>query len=162
MPSFGDTIRNATRRLAANPSIALSLIAIAISLSAVLYQVQQNLLVRTQNEIAVHGMLIERNARLLELLLENPETRPFFYDNRPLPTNDPILEGKVLTLAEMWTDFFEQVMIQSDNLPEDMAPTWKSYARDMHSSSTAIQAYFAENCAWYHPELRRSWGCRES
>ena len=159
MSGFGGLYRKVKRRLAADPSITLSLVAVVISLSSVVYQVQQNLLVREQNEIAVHGMLIERNARLLELLLENPDTRPFFYDNQPLPNDNPRLQGQALTLAEMWTDFFEQVMIQSENLPEDMAPTWTNYARDMHSSSTAIQVYFDENCGWYHVRLRQLWGC---
>ena len=137
--------------------IVVSALALIVSLTGVVYQQSQNTINLQQKELAVHSMLIERNARILELLLEHPDTRPYFYDNEKLP-EDNILLGKTMTLAEMWTDFFEQVLIQEEHIPKHMAITWQDYASDMHTSSTAIQKYFAESCAWYVPELRDLWG----
>jgi len=137
--------------------IVVSTIALIVSLTVVVYQQTQKTINLQQKQLAVHSMLIERNARILELLLEYPDTRPYFYDNAELP-QDKILLGKTMTLAEMWTDFFEQVLIQEEHIPKSMAITWQQYASDMHKSSTAIQKYFAESCGWYVPELRELWG----
>ena len=138
----------------------LSIVAVFISLLGVVYQSQQNELVIKQSETGIHGMLIERNARLLELQIENPEIRQYFYDGVVL-TEDKLERGKALTMAEMWTDFFEQVLIQLENLPPEMEATWKVYASDMYQSSTAIQTYFSESCSWYHESLVSLWGCEK-
>jgi len=103
-------------------------------------------------------MLIERNSRLLELFLEYPEMRQYFYENFPLP-EDAELRGRASTLAELWTDFFEQVVIQLENLPSEMSTTWKAYANDMYATSSAIREYFEGSCDWYHASLVEIWGC---
>lgn len=135
----------------------LSIIALLVSMAGVIYQQTQTTVSIHQKELAVHSVLIERNARILELLLQYPDVREFFYDNSELPEDKKLL-GRTMTLAEMWTDFFEQVLIQEHHLPPIMAVTWKKYAADMHSSSTAIREYFAESCGWYVLELRELWG----
>jgi hypothetical protein len=140
----------------------VSIIALIVSVAGVIYQQTQNTISFQQKELSVHSMLIQRNARILELLLEHPETRPYFYNNKPLPKEGTVL-GQSATLAEMWTDFFEQVLIQQNHLPENMRTTWMQYASDMYGSSTAIQQYFSESCGWYVVELRELWGgCNES
>ncbi len=95
------------------------------------------------------------------MLVEYPEVRPMFYDNAPLAESDSIAVSRARTMAEMWTDLFEQVMIQLENLPEEMSSTWEQYAIDMHSSSPAIREYFAESCDWYVVSLQELWGCEQ-
>jgi len=117
---------------------------------------RQNTLITSQRELDTHTLLIDHNAALLELLVQYPDIRPFFYDGASLPETGSVL-FRSQTLAEMWTDLFEQVLIQGKNLPEEMADTWRQYALDMYQSSTAIQAYFDEASGWYVPELQRLW-----
>jgi hypothetical protein len=135
---------------------AVGVAAIVVSLITVATLERQNLLISSQRELGTHTMLIDHNADLLRLLVQHPELRPYFYENVPLPTSGDD-RARALTMAEMWTDLFEQVVIQSEHLPPEMAPTWRQYAKDMYGSSSAIHAYFAESRDWYVTELQDLW-----
>lgn len=150
--------------------LIFSIIALLVSLGSVGYQAIQKETVAQkqeavnrapQNELAVHTMLTERNARILGLMLEHAETRPYFYDNAVMPTKK-ILLGKTLTLAEIWTDFFEQMLSQEEQVSFGALDSWRAYAVDMHGSSTAIKSYFDGSCRWYSLELQELWGgCKQ-
>lgn len=150
LESFGRTPKVDT-------SLIVSGLALLVSVAGVVYQQTQTRQSVIQNELAIHTLLIQRNADLLEAFVDYPDLRPLFYDNEGLPEDD-LARRRAMTLAEMWTDLFEQVVIQLDNLPADMAPTWKQYAIDMHASSPAIREYFRQSCGWYVEELRQLWG----
>jgi len=135
----------------------MSLAALLVSVSTLQRMDDQNALISSQRELEVHSMLIERNARLLEFMVQYPEQRAHFYDNVSLDGVDTNARQRAMTLAEMWTDLFEQVLIQLENLPSSMAPTWRQYAADMYDSSPAIRGYFADASGWYIQELRDLW-----
>ena len=142
-------------------TITVAVLALIVSIAGLVYQQYQSSEISLQSDLTIHFMLMERNANILEMMVEYPDLRPFFYDNAAWPPQEPKLYSQAMTMAELWTDLFEQVIIQLENLPRDMAPTWKRYATDMYATSPAIRSYFKESCKWYVQELRNIWQCPE-
>lgn len=143
-------------RIFRDPSSIISVIAVLISLAGILYQHNEVTITESQRELEVHALLIERNSNILEIFVEKPNLRKYFYDNIPVG-NDNTEQTQVMTMAELWTDFFEQVTIQLPYLSPSMVPTWRCYAIDMYKSSPAIRKHFTERRAWYALQLRNLW-----
>jgi hypothetical protein len=104
----------------------------------------------------VHERLYSQSLEIMKFFAENPEMRPYFYDNKNLAAAGNERERlKVLSTAEMVSGFMELVALQIEQQPAEIQPRWKAYIVDTYSSSGVIRDHLAECEAWYAEHLLR-------
>src|SRR4030095_7356504 len=75
----------------------------------------------------VNERLYGQSLEILKFFAENPELRPYFYDNKELSgASNEIERLRVLSTAEMVGGFMELVALQIDIQPAEIQPRWKA------------------------------------
>jgi hypothetical protein len=104
----------------------------------------------------VNERLYKQSLEILRFFAENPEVRPYFYDNKDIARAGSELERlRVLSTAEMVGGFMELVALQIDDQPAEIQPRWKAYILDQYNSSAALREHLATCIAWYADDLLR-------
>ena len=102
----------------------------------------------------VHERLYSQSLEIMKFFAENPEVRPYFYDNKNLAAAGSEMERmKVLSTAEMVSGFMELVALQIEHQPAAIQPRWRAYICDTYSSSAVVREHLAECEAWYADDL---------
>ena len=97
-----------------------------------------------------------QSLEILKFFAENPEVRPYFYDNKDLKLAPTELEKlKVLSTAEMVAGFMELVTLQIEEQPAEIQPRWKAYIVDAYNSSSVVREHLKTCEAWYADDLLR-------
>ena len=92
----------------------------------------------------------------MRFFAENPELRPYFYDNKDLKTAPSELEKlKVLSTTEMVSGFMELVALQLAEQPAEIQPRWRAYIIDGYNSSVVMREHIATCTAWYADDFLR-------
>jgi hypothetical protein len=98
----------------------------------------------------VNERLYSQSLVIMKFFAENPELRPYFYDNKDLSKAQSELEKlKVLSTAEMVSGFMELVALQLAEQPTDIQPRWKAYIVDGYNCSAVLREHIATCKAWY-------------
>lgn len=113
-----------------------------------------------------HERLLDHNLEVLTLIASHPDTRPYFYDDvrlsdSPSFPDDIRTRNQVLTICEIFTDLFEHVALQRDNMPADVVATWTEYAQSMYEDSYELRHFLKENQNWYHESLHEIAGLND-
>ena len=104
----------------------------------------------------VNERLYNQSLSIMIFFGENPELRPYFYDNKDLKSAPTELErSKVLNAAEMVGGFVELVALQIDAQPTDIQKRWKAYITDIFNSSSVLREHLATCGTWYANDLLR-------
>lgn len=104
----------------------------------------------------VNERLYNQSLSIMKFFAENPELRPYFYDNKDLNRGGNELErSKVLTAAEMVGGFMELVALQIEEQPAEIQLRWKAYITDAFNSSPALREHLAACTSWYADDLLR-------
>ena len=104
----------------------------------------------------VNERLYNQSLSIMIFFGENPELRPYFYDNKELSTAPNDLERwKVLNAAEMVGGFVELVALQIEEQPSEIQERWKAYILDLFNSSSVLREHLASCAAWYADDLLR-------
>jgi hypothetical protein len=104
----------------------------------------------------VNERLYNQSLEIMRFFAENPEVRPYFYDNKELSKAQSELEElKVLSTAEMVSGFMELVSLQLAEQPEEIQPRWKAYIVDGYNSSSVLREHLATCTAWYADDFLR-------
>ena len=104
----------------------------------------------------VNERLYNQSLSIMKFFAENPELRPFFYDNRELSLAANDLERlKILSTAEMVAGFMELVALQLEEQLPEIRPRWKAYICDAHASSPVLREHLQSCSAWYADDLLR-------
>jgi len=104
----------------------------------------------------VNERLYSQSLEIMRFFAENPELRPYFYDNKDLSNAETEREKlKVLSAAEMVSGFMELVALQLAQQPEEIQPRWKAYIVDAYNSSSIIREHVATCAAWYADDFLR-------
>jgi len=104
----------------------------------------------------VNERLYGQSLEILKFIAENPELRPYFYDNKGLSdAKDELERLKVLSTSEMVGGFMELVALQIDLQPAEIQPRWRAYLADQYKSSAVLRAHIDECRAWYADEFLR-------
>ena len=102
----------------------------------------------------VNERLYSQSLVIMKFFAENPELRPYFYDNKDLSKAQSELEKlKVLSTAEMVSGFMELVALQLAEQPADIQPRWKAYIVDAYNSSVVLREHLSTCTAWYAYDL---------
>jgi hypothetical protein len=117
------------------------------SLKATKRQIEVMLL---QSRGDVNERLYSQSLDIMRFFAENPEVRPYFYDNKDLSQAQTELEKlKVLSTAEMVSGFMELVALQLAEQPAEIQPRWKAYIVDGYNSSVVMREHISTCTAWY-------------
>jgi hypothetical protein len=104
----------------------------------------------------VNERLYSQSLEIMRFFAENPELRPYFYDNKDLSKAPSELEKlKVLSTTEMVSGFMELVALQVVEQPEEIQPRWKAYIVDGYNSSAVLREHLATCTAWYADDFLR-------
>lgn len=104
----------------------------------------------------VHERLYSQSLEIMKFFAENPEMRPYFYDNKDLTAAGNKMEKlKVLSTAEMVSGFMELVALQIEQQPAEIQPRWRAYVADTYNSSAVIREHLTECQSWYAEDLLR-------
>src|SRR5262249_33442431 len=104
----------------------------------------------------VNERLYSQSLSIMIFFGENPELRPYFYDNKDLSTAPTDLERwKVLNTAEMVGGFIELVALQIEEQPAEIQKRWRAYIVDLFNSSGVLREHLATSAAWYADDLLR-------
>ena len=104
----------------------------------------------------VNERLYNQSLSIMIFFAENPEMRPYFYDNKDLSAAPTELERlKVLNTAEMVGGFAELVALQIEAQPTEIQQRWKAYVVDVFNSSSVLREHLAACAAWYADDLIR-------
>lgn len=104
----------------------------------------------------VNERLYSQSLEILRFFAENPELRPYFYDNKDLSRTDSELEKlKVLSTSEMVGGFMELVALQLAEQPAEIQPRWKAYIVDGYNSSVVLREHLSTCTAWYADDFLR-------
>src|SRR6266851_72271 len=98
----------------------------------------------------VNERLYSQSLEIMRFFAENPELRPYFYDNKDLNEAPSELEKlKVLSTTEMVSGWMELVALQLAEQPAEIQPRWKAYIVDGYNSSVVLRDHLATCTAWY-------------
>src|SRR5438132_4131172 len=98
----------------------------------------------------VNERLYNQSLSIMKFFAENPEVRPYFYDNKDIARAGSELETlKVLSTAEMVSGFMELVALQIEDQPAEIQPRWQAYIVDGYNSSSVLREHIASCRAWY-------------
>jgi hypothetical protein len=123
------------------------------SLKATKRQIEVMLL---QSRGDVNERLYSQSLEILRFIAENPELRPYFYDNKDLSRAESELERlRVLSTAEMVGGFMELVALQLEEQPAEIQPRWKAYIVDAYNSSVVLREHLSTCTAWYADDFLR-------
>jgi hypothetical protein len=123
------------------------------SLKATKRQVEVMLL---QSRGDVNERLYSQSLEIMRFFAENPEVRPYFYDNKDLSEAPTELEKlRVLSTAEMVSGFMELVALQLAEQPAEIQPRWKAYILDQYNSSAVLREHVDTCRAWYAEDYLR-------
>jgi len=104
----------------------------------------------------VNERLYSQSLEILRFIAENPELRPYFYDNKDLSRAESELERlRVLSTAEMVGGFMELVALQLAEQPAEIQPRWKAYIVDGYNSSVVLREHISTCTAWYADDFLR-------
>ena len=116
---------------------------------------QQLEVLARQGQGAAHERLYHHNLEWQQFLVEHPDLRSFFYDNKSL---DGLSDSeRVLPLlgAEMLAGFLELIVLQYEEVPKAVQPFWERFVRDSYKSSPVLRTYFTTHGKWYFDALRQ-------
>jgi hypothetical protein len=104
----------------------------------------------------VNERLYSQSLVIMRFFAENPEVRPFFYDNKDLSSAESELQKlKVLSTAEMVAGFMELVALQMAEQPAEIQPRWKAYIVDAYNSSAVLREHLSTCTPWYADDFLR-------
>lgn len=99
--------------------------------------------------------LYERAFSIQSIILQDPQLRPLFYDNAPVPSDTALL-AKLETFSEMVFDFYELIVDEQTFMSADLSQTWKVYLVDLYGRSPILRRHLERNPTWYSNALCKS------
>jgi hypothetical protein len=126
-------------------SDVLSIVAIVASLFSAVYSYR---LSRQAHHVSTYYGAISLFRELDKTFVEFPETRPYFYDGKPVNPDDPD-RHRVQAVAELVLDAFEWVWYRQEKLNAEGEWGWKAYIVETFYSSPALQQHYARRRSWY-------------
>lgn len=88
------------------------------------------------------------SSSILQTFMQYPECRPFFYDRRPLPPDEP-LRSRVLTAVELVCDHMENLYLHRNALDSKTYDVWVPYVRRLYENSPAMQDFLRKEAEGY-------------
>lgn len=103
---------------------------------------------RRSLETQTSWQMYETSISILTVFVEHPEIRPYFYDGRPAPTEEP-LRSRVLATAELVADHMESVVLSQDAVQAGTGAVWVRYMQGIYRRSPVLRWFLAHENEGY-------------
>lgn len=121
----------------------------AIGFVVLIFQIKQlERAIRGDTQSGLYAQTLE----IMKFIADNPELRPYFYDGKELQAGDESY-NLVLTATEIVADFFEHVVLQKANLPDEVWQKWCFQIQKTYSNSPVLQEYYTTNKLAYSVDV---------
>lgn len=97
---------------------------------------------------SVYQSIAQQMQEIDKLFVVHPHLRPFIYENKPTPREEPT-RTQVLALSELLVDFFDNFVAQSGQIPSHLYEPWERYARSVMETSPSMCVFWSQNREWY-------------
>ncbi|MDI3263171.1 hypothetical protein [Aerosticca soli] len=97
---------------------------------------------RESLETQTSWQVYEVGSTILQIFIANPECRPYFYDDKPIPDEEP-LRSKVLAIVELVCDLMENVILNRHALDAETYKVWVLYMQGLFNRSPTMRAFLA-------------------
>jgi hypothetical protein len=98
----------------------------------------------TQTSWQVYGV----SSTILQTFIAHPECRPYFYDDKPMPTEEP-LRSKVLGIVELVCDLMENIIFNRHALDDETYRVWVLYMQGLFNRSPTMRAFLDHGSEGY-------------
>lgn len=118
-----------------------SLVIAVVGFGILIYQIKQlERAIRGDTQSGLYAQTFE----IMKFIADNPQIRPYFYDGKELQAGDESY-NLIMTTSEIVADFFEHVVQQKTNLPDEVWQKWCLQIQKTYSNSPALREYYATN-----------------
>lgn len=155
MPTWTWVDTNQVQATAAVVYVILTLAYVIVTLVGFLLLRRQIKQVDLSTRGETHGYLYNHQHSMTRFFIDNPNLRPFFYDNKGVGSADSEFTT-LRAITEMVADFSEHIYLQLPNLPSDIREGWESYVKHLYKNSPALRLHFEnrETAAWYSQDFK--------
>lgn len=126
-----------------------ALIVSTIGFAALIYQIRQ---LERSIRGNVNESLYNQNLEFMRIIANNPDLRPYFYENRDITAENPKY-SQVMSVAEILASFLELIALQKSDIPKHVWVHWSNYIQDMYKNSPVLRQHFRENKSWYSRDI---------
>jgi hypothetical protein len=153
MPSWTWANTNQIQATASVLSLILTLAYVIVTLLGFLWLRRQIKQIDASTRGETYGDLYSHQHQITRYFIDNPNLRPFFYDNKEANSTDSEY-GTIRAVTEMVADFCEHVYVQLPNLPsDDIRKGWRLYLKNIYKNSPVLRLHFSQNIDWYGDEF---------
>lgn len=92
--------------------------------------------------------IYELSLSVLNMFVEHPELRPYFYDNKPVPDLESE-KNQVLAAAEVVADHLENIVLSRKSLGEETYAVWVKYMAGIYRKSPVLQGFLHPDSEGY-------------
>jgi GNAT superfamily N-acetyltransferase len=103
---------------------------------------------RSALETQTSWQIYETGIGILQLFVERPEMRPYFYDGRAVPAEEPA-RSQVLAMTELVADHLESIVMVRGAIGEETYSVWVPYIQEMQRKSPALRSFLAPSNQGY-------------
>ncbi|MFT4179653.1 MAG: hypothetical protein QM612_09370 [Thermomonas sp.] len=79
---------------------------------------------------------------ILQIFIENPECRPYFYDGVACPGDEPF-RSKILAINELICDHMENIILHRRALDDETFHVWELYMQGLYNRSPVMREFLA-------------------
>jgi hypothetical protein len=117
-----------------------ALVVSVVSVILVIWQIR-NLIrsIHTQTYQRVYELMIEID----KFFIDNPTLKPYFYPDTDIKADETVEKEKLLSIAEMMMDYFDNVYHQRGCMPRHTFSGFREFMRNVFTNSQIIREYLA-------------------
>jgi hypothetical protein len=133
-------------------------IATIVGFALLFYQLRLNWRQATASHRVTMSQVYQNAASLwlavIQLFIDHPEWKPYFYENKELePGDDTVSYAQLYLVAELLAGFIEATMIHRAYMPEYQWQNWDKYLREIYANSPVLRTFLREKGDWFGDEL---------
>jgi hypothetical protein len=123
-----------------------------VTLGGFYFVTQQLRRERSALETQTSAQVYQGSIGILNLFIDRPELRPYFYDDVPLPEQEPE-RSRVLAACEVMADHWENTCLSGQSLHADTLRVWSAYMVRVYRRSPALRAFLLREGHCYSNEF---------
>ena len=81
--------------------------------------------------------------------VENRDVKPYFYYGKKVNGEQPHIREKLLSIAEMLIDCFDNIYHQKDCMPPSTFDPFSAFMREIYQNSPILQELLSKREYWY-------------
>jgi hypothetical protein len=93
----------------------------------------------------IYQMIVEID----RYFIENRDIKPYFYYNKEADSGQPHLREKLLSIAEMLIDCFDNIYHQKDCMPPSTFDPFSAFMKEIYQDSPILRELLSKREYWY-------------